>query len=82
MAEPIEQASEWVRSLATPAEELAAMRAEALAEIAKCRRGEPSWVMTFEETFAWLDALDAADEDAGGTGSHAGDLGPRGHKEG
>ena len=63
MAEPIEQAPAWVRALATPAEELAAMRAEALAEIAKWKRGEPSRVMTFEELFAWLDALDAADED-------------------
>lgn len=39
------------------------MRAEALEEIAKWKRGEPSRVMTFEELFAWLDALDAADED-------------------
>ena len=64
MGEPIEQAPEWVRALATPAHELAAMRAEALEEIAKWKRGEPSRVMTFEELFAWLDALDAADEDA------------------
>jgi hypothetical protein len=52
-----------VRALATPADELAVMRAEALAEIANWKRGEPSRAMTFEELFAWLDALDAADED-------------------
>ena len=64
MVESIEQAPAWVRALATPAHELAAMRAEALTEIAKWKRGEPSRVMTFEELFAWLDTLDAADEDA------------------
>ncbi len=63
MAEPIEQAPGWVRALATPSHELAAMRAEALSEIAKWRRGEPSRVMSFAEFFAWLDALDDADED-------------------
>jgi len=41
------------------------MRAEALAEIAKWQRGEPSRVTTFEELFAWLDALDAADDEDG-----------------
>ncbi len=45
MAEPIEQAPEWVRALATPPQELAAMHAEALDEIAKWKRGEPSRVM-------------------------------------
>jgi hypothetical protein len=56
VAEPIEQAPEWVRALASPARELSAMRAEALAEIAKWERGEPSRVMTFDEYFARLDA--------------------------
>jgi hypothetical protein len=65
MAEPIEQAPAWIRALTTPTHELTAMRAEALAEIAKWKRGEPSRVMTFEELFAWLGALEAADEDAG-----------------
>ena len=63
MAEPIEQAPAWVRALALPLEELAAMRAEALAEITKWQRGELSRVMTFAELFAWLDALDAADNE-------------------
>jgi hypothetical protein len=36
---------------------------EARDKIATWKRGEPSRVMTFDELFAWLDALDAADED-------------------
>jgi hypothetical protein len=46
MAEPLEQAPAWIRASAMPPAELAAMRAEALAEIAKWRRGEPSRVTT------------------------------------
>ncbi len=42
MMKPIQQASAWLRSLATPDHELAAMRAEALDEITKWKRGEPS----------------------------------------
>jgi hypothetical protein len=38
------------------------MRAEALDEIARWKRNEPSRMMTFDELFTWLDALDAADE--------------------
>ncbi len=65
MAEPIEQAPEWVRAVAAAhAGDRDRQRAEALEEIAKWKRGEPSRVMTFEELFAWLDTLDAADEDA------------------
>jgi hypothetical protein len=51
--------------LATPAEELAAMRAKALAEIATWQRGKSSRVTTFEELFAWLAALDAGDDEDG-----------------
>jgi hypothetical protein len=65
MAEPIEQAPEWVRALMSPPEELAAMRAEARVEIAKWKRGEPSRVMTLEELLAWLDALDTGDDENG-----------------
>jgi hypothetical protein len=83
MAEPIEQAPAWVRAAAAAhASDRDRQRAEAQAEIAKWKRGEPSRVMTFEKLFAWLDALDAADEDAGGTGSHAADPGPLGRKDG
>ena len=69
MGESIPQLPEWIRALATPPEELAAMRAEALAEIAKWERAEPSRVVTFEELLALLDTLDAArGEDGGGAG--------------
>jgi hypothetical protein len=80
MAEPIEQAPAWVRALMPSPEELAAADAEALVEIAKWKRGEPSRVMTFEELFAWLDALDAADEDAdaGPDTAHPGPAGCQG----
>jgi len=62
MAEPIKQAPVWVRALATSADELATMRVEALEEIGKWKRGEQSRVMTFEEFFAWLDALDTCED--------------------
>jgi hypothetical protein len=52
-----------LRALATPTQELARLRAEALAEIAKWQRGQPSRVVTFEEALAWLDALEDVDED-------------------
>jgi hypothetical protein len=64
MAEPIEQAPARVRAAAAAhAGDRDRDRAEARAEIAKWKRGEPSRVMSFEELFAWLHALDAADED-------------------
>jgi hypothetical protein len=62
---------EWVRALATPPEELAAMRAEALAEVARWERGEPSRVVTSEELLAWLDTLDAAGGEGGGNADPA-----------
>jgi hypothetical protein len=71
VAEPIEQAPARVRAAAAAhAGDRDHYRAEALEEIAKWKRGEPSRVMTVEELCAWLDgrdglgALDAADEDA------------------
>jgi hypothetical protein len=66
MVESLQELPEWIRVHATPWEELAAMRAEALAEITAWRRGEPSRVTTFEEFFAWLDGLDAADGEGSG----------------
>jgi hypothetical protein len=77
MAEPIEQAPAWVRAAAAAhAGDRDRQHAEALEEIAKWKRGEPSRVMTFEELFAWLDSLDAADED--GATDPAAERGPAG----
>ena len=64
MAEPIEQAPAWVRAAAAAhASGRDRQRAEALAEIAKWKRGEPSRVITLEELLAELHPLDDADED-------------------
>ena len=41
------------------------MRAEALGEAAKWWRGEPSRMVTFVGLFAWLDSLDADDDEGG-----------------
>jgi hypothetical protein len=71
MASPIEQAPGWLRTLATSTEELARLRAEALEEIAKWRRGEPSRVVPFEEVLAWLDTLGTAGVEDGGSADHA-----------
>jgi hypothetical protein len=56
VAQPIEQAPEWVRQLYPSPEGLAALHAQGEAAIAAHQRGEPSAVVTFEELFRQMDA--------------------------
>jgi hypothetical protein len=64
MAQPIEQAPPRVRAAAAAhARGRDRQRAEALEEIAKWKRGEPSRVVTLEELLAELHACTDIEED-------------------
>ena len=62
MAQPIEQAPAWVRKSLRSREEREAQHAEAQAILDAIRRGDRSRVMTVEELFRQMDALDDAEE--------------------
>ena len=63
MAQPIEQASAWMRELLPSREEREAQRAEAQVILDAIRRGDRSRVMTAEELIQEMnDALDDAEE--------------------
>lgn len=62
MAQPIEQAPAWVRELLPSREEREAQHAEAQAILDAIRGGDRSRVMTLEELFRQMDALDDAEE--------------------
>jgi DNA-binding GntR family transcriptional regulator len=62
VAQPIEQAPAWVRELLPSREEREAQHAEAQAILDAIRGGDRSRVMTFEELFREMDALDDAEE--------------------
>jgi hypothetical protein len=62
VAQPIEQAPAWVRELLPSREEREAQHAEAQAILDAIRGGDRSRVMTLEELFRQMDALDDAEE--------------------
>jgi len=62
VAQPIEQVPGWVRELLPSREELEAQHAEAEAILDAIRRGDRSHVVTIEELFREVEALDDAEE--------------------
>jgi hypothetical protein len=66
VAQPIEQAPQWVRAAAAAhASDRGAQRAEAIVVLDAIRRGDRSRIVTLEQLLREMDALDAAEDDPG-----------------
>jgi hypothetical protein len=67
VAQPIEEAPQWVRDLLPSPEERAAQRAEAVAALDAIRRGDRSRIVTLEQLLREMGTLDvdAAKDDPG-----------------